>query len=135
MASIIYYQYELTFFFKKCNVKIKPVPVSENLNIGEAKSSLSRNSCPVFQKQSPEVFCKKDVLRKFPKFKENTCVRDSFLIFNKVADLRSATLLKKRLSHKCFAVNFAKFLRTPFLKKYLWWLLLVFGVRAQSCYH
>ena len=28
--------------------------------------------------------------------------------------LRPATLLKKRLWHRCFHVNFAKFLRTPF---------------------
>ena len=28
--------------------------------------------------------------------------------------LRSETLLKNRLCHKCFPVNFAKFLRTPF---------------------
>ena len=27
-----------------------------------------------------------------------------------------ATLLKKRLWHRCFSVNFAKFLRTPFLQ-------------------
>ena len=30
--------------------------------------------------------------------------------------LRPATLLKKRLWHRCFPVNFAKFLRTPFLQ-------------------
>ena len=30
--------------------------------------------------------------------------------------LRSATLLKKRLWHRCFPVSFAKFLRTPFLQ-------------------
>ena len=35
-----------------------------------------------------------------------------------------ATLLKKRLWHKCFPVNFVKFLRTPFLSEHLWWLLL-----------
>ena len=29
---------------------------------------------------------------------------------------RPATLLKKRLWHRCFSVNFAKFLRTPFLE-------------------
>ena len=29
--------------------------------------------------------------------------------------LRPATLLKKRLWHRCFLVNFSKFLRTPFL--------------------
>ena len=45
---------------------------------------------------------------------ENTCTRFSF--FNKVADLRHATLLKKRLWHRSFPVNFSKFLRTPFLQ-------------------
>ena len=34
--------------------------------------------------------------------------------FNKVAALRPATLLKKRLRHWCFPVNFVKFLKTPF---------------------
>ena len=34
-------------------------------------------------------------------------------LFNKVATLRPATLLKKSLWHSCFPVNFAKFLRTP----------------------
>ena len=38
--------------------------------------------------------------------------------------LRPATLLKKRLWHRCFPVNFAKFLRTPFPTEHLWWLLL-----------
>ena len=37
---------------------------------------------------------------------------------------RSATLSKKRLWHRCFPVNFAKFLRTPFSIEHLWWLLL-----------
>ena len=35
------------------------------------------------------------------------------LYFNKV---RPATLLKPRLRHRCFPLNFAKFLRTPFLQ-------------------
>ena len=33
---------------------------------------------------------------------------------------RSATLFKKRLWHRCFAVNFAEFLKTPFLTEHLW---------------
>ena len=36
----------------------------------------------------------------------------------------TATLLKKRLWHRRFPVNFAKFLRTPFFIEHLWWLLL-----------
>ena len=35
-------------------------------------------------------------------------------LFNNVAGLRPVTLLKTRLWHKCFPVNFVKFLRTPF---------------------
>ena len=54
---------------------------------------------------------------------ENVCARVSFLI--KLQGLKPATLLKKRLWHRCFPVNFAKFLRTPFLIEHLWWLLLV----------
>ena len=41
-----------------------------------------------------------------------------------ISGLRPATLLKKRLWHKCFPVNFAKFLRTPFLTEHFQWLLL-----------
>ena len=40
--------------------------------------------------------------------------------------LRPATLLKKTLWHRCFPVNFAKFLRTPSFIEQLWWLLLCF---------
>ena len=35
-----------------------------------------------------------------------------------------ATLFKKRLWYRCFPMNFAKFLRTPFLTEHLGWLLL-----------
>ena len=52
------------------------------------------------------------------------------LFFNKVARLRPATLLKKSLWHRCFSVNFAKFLRTAFFAEHLRWLLLVSG---NSC--
>ena len=45
--------------------------------------------------------------------KENTCVR---VLFNEVAGLWPATLLKKRLWHKCFHADFAKYSRIPFLQ-------------------
>ena len=38
------------------------------------------------------------------------------LFFNKVAGVMTATLFKNRLWHRRFPVNFAKFLRTPFLQ-------------------
>ena len=59
---------------------------------------------------------KKGALRNFTKF--------TGLFFSKVAGLRPATLLKKRSWHRCFPVNFVKFLRTSFLKEHLRWLLL-----------
>ena len=57
---------------------------------------------------------KDGVLRNFAKFREKHLCQS--LIFNKVAGLRSATLLKKRIWHRCFPLNFAKILRTPFLQ-------------------
>ena len=61
----------------------------------------------------PEVLCKKDALRNFAKFTGKHLCRSLF--FNKVA----ATLLKKRLWHRCFPVSFAKFLITPFVTEHL----------------
>ena len=49
------------------------------------------------------VLCKKVVLEISQNLQENTCARVSFLI-----------KLKKRLWHRCFPVNFVKFLRIPF---------------------
>ena len=57
---------------------------------------------------------KKGVLRNFAKFTGKHLCQS--LSFNKFADLRPATLFKKRLWHRYFPVNFAKFLRTPFLQ-------------------
>ena len=75
-----------------------------------------------------EVFCKKGVLRNFTTFTEKHLCQSLF--FNKVASLRPATLLKKRLWHRCFPVNLVKFLRQPFSIKHLWWLLL--DTRSQG---
>ena len=70
------------------------------------------------------------VLRNFENLQENTCVRVSF--FNKVAGLRPATLWKKKLWHRCFPVNYVRFLRTPFLTEYLRWLLLNSALAIQD---
>ena len=60
----------------------------------------------------PEVFCKKAFLEISQNSQKNTCARVSFL--------------KKRLWHRCFPVNFAKFLRTYVLTEHLRWLVLGF---------
>ena len=69
----------------------------------------------------PEVFCKKGVFRNTAKFTGKHLCQSLF--FNKVAGLRTSTLLKKRLWHRYFPVSFAKFLRRPFLMEHLRWLL------------
>ena len=56
----------------------------------------------------------KGVLSNFAKFIGKHLCQSVF--FNKVAGLRPATLLKKRLKRRCFPVNFTKFTRTPFLQ-------------------
>ena len=64
----------------------------------------------------------KKVLKDFAKFTGKHLCQSLF--FNKVAGFRPATLLKKRVWHRCFPVNFAKFLWTPFLQNTSWRLLL-----------
>ena len=67
---------------------------------------------------------KKGVLRNFAKFtRKHLC---QSLFFNKVAGLRPANLLKKRLWRRYFPVNFSKFLGTPFLQNTSGLLLLMF---------
>ena len=84
------------------------------------------------------MFCKKrcslrnGALRNFAKFTGKHLCQSLF--FNKVADLRSATLLKKRLWHRCFPVNFAKFLKTPFLQNTSGRLVLTQSTGIYICY-
>ena len=59
-------------------------------------------------------FIEKDVLKNIAKLIGRRLCKS--LLFNKVAGLRHATLLNKRLWHKCFPVNLAKFLKTIFLQ-------------------
>ena len=75
------------------------------------------------EKQPLEVFCRKGDLTSFAKFTGKHLCQSLF--FNKVACLRPATLLQRKLWLRCFPVIFAKFLRTPFFKKHLLWLLLM----------
>ena len=65
----------------------------------------------MFRSSCPEVFCGKGVLRNFIQFAGKHLCQSLFL--------------KEKFWHRCFHMNFAKFLRTPFLAKHLWWLLLV----------
>ena len=72
------------------------------------------------QKQPPEVFYKKGVLKNFAKFTKKRLYQS--LLFNKVVGPRPATLLKRRLWYRCFPVNFAIF--RHFLRRF-----------AVKCWH
>ena len=85
-----------------------------------------------FRSSHQRCSMKKGVLRNFTKF-TGKHLRQS-LFFNEVAGLRPATLLKKRLWRRCFPVNFAKFLRTPFLRNTSGRLLLIRLLSALHCY-
>ena len=62
------------------------------------------------QKQPPEVFCRKGVLRDFAKFAATTFY--NFLQLYNFTNLQ--LFLKKRLWHRCFRVNFAKIFKDAF---------------------
>ena len=66
-----------------------------------------------------EVFCKKGVLRNLAKFTGKHLCQSLF--FNKV---EACNFIKKRLWHRCFPMNFVKFLKRPFFIEHLWLLLL-----------
>ena len=88
--------------------------------------------------------CKQKQLPEFSQnSRENICARVSFLIklqasacnfvkrdtlaqvfFSEFCKISACNFIKKRPWHRCFPVNFAIFLRTPFLSEHFWWLLL-----------
>ena len=66
------------------------------------------------------MFFKIDVFKNFAIF---TGIHRCWSIF--LIKLQEAcNFIKKKLPHRWFSVNIAKFLRTPFYKEHLWWLLL-----------
>ena len=67
------------------------------------------------QKQPPDVFCEKKVfLKNFAIFTGKYLYWSLF--FNKVAGFHVCSFFKRRLKHKLFPANIAKFLRAPILK-------------------
>ena len=63
----------------------------------------------MFRSSHQSCSMQKGALRNFTKFTGKHLCQSLF-------GVRPATLLKKRLKHRCFPVNFMKFLRTPVLQ-------------------
>ena len=85
-----------------------------NTDFKTLPEAVSRQTCSV----------KKMFLEISQNWRKNTCYRVSFFI---KLQAQAATLLKKRLCHRCFSVNFVKFLSKSFLKNTFGRLLLHFG--------
>ena len=97
----------LTYTQLYCRQSMQVVP-----NESISSRVLCSLSMPLFRSSRPGLFCRKGALRNFAKFTGKHLYQSLF--FDKVAGLRPATLLKRRVWHRCFPVNFRKFLRTPF---------------------
>ena len=75
--------------------------------MGGRQGTVKSLSISYYRSSRPEVFCKKGVLRNFAKLTGKHLCQGLFFI-------------KKRLWHRCFPINFVKFLRTPFFTERLW---------------
>ena len=116
----------------------------ENIIVGEGEGYLFNSSLPLSPalptlRHQPGNYCSELTYQQPDSNREPLVFKRKSLTFNLcVTNLRAlvtkftgkhlcqslfATLLKKRLWHRCFTVNFEKFLRTSFLSELLRWLL------------
>ena len=82
------------------------------MNISFLVQQILFPDCYKNQKQPLEVFCEKRCSLKCCKIHRKTLVSESLLL--KQIPVEACNFIKKRLCQRCFPVNFAKFLRTPF---------------------
>ena len=83
-------------------------------NVALTWNGLTVCSNRIRRSSRPDVFCRKDILRNFAKFTRKHFLPEFLFLIELQAP--PALFLKKGLWHSCFSVNFAKFLRTPFLQ-------------------
>ena len=89
--------------------------MSTDKQIIKISNKVTSNSIAIYRSSHRRYSVRKGVLRNFAKVTGKYLCQS--LYFNKV---RPATLLKQRLWRRCFPMNFAKFLRTPFFAKHFW---------------
>ena len=115
MLLNIHFQVQILCF----HIKLRVRPVFGTLLLINFQESLK--DWPIFlnfyRSSRPDVFWKKGVHRNFTKLTAKHLCQG--LTFNKVF------LKFKKETHRCFPVNFVKFLKKPFYTQHLWWLLLL----------
>ena len=79
-----------------------------------SKISIIYHQIKISKRYNEQVFNKKAALKSFAIFTEKHLRSSLFL--NKNVGLQSWNFIKKRLQHRFFPVNIAKFLRTPVLE-------------------
>ena len=104
------------------------------LNICIWKTNFFSRKQNLFRSSRLEVFCRKGALRNFAKFTgKYLCLWPATLFKKRLwhsyltvnfAKFQARNFIKKETLTQVFSVNFGKFLRTPFFKEHLWWLLL-----------
>ena len=92
-------------------------------DVATTKFQINNIVCTNMQKQS--------VKKVFLKISQNSQKKHlcTSLFSDNVAGRQPANLSKKSLRHRCFPVNFAKFLRTSFFIEHIRWLLLFWPER------
>ena len=116
---------------RRCSMKNMFLKVLQHLQEAPVANSwwqsLSFNSCSLQVREILEIICgsshqrysiKKGDVKNFVKFTGK--------------NLWQRSLLAKRLWHRCFPLNFVKFLKTPFLTDTLRWLLLYLPGSSQN---
>ena len=133
LAVLLYYKLLHYFALSKMSLKqslLYMFLLQQIFNVAKTSSSVQKrikvlrsfspccySCCFHFQKQPFADVLQNSVLKDFARIhRKNNCVG--------VSDLMK--LLKKRLQHRCFPVNFAKFLKAPILKNTSGLLLLRF---------
>ena len=120
-------------------VHLERLPLKINITISSKKTKLfslrimvlcPKSVCKLIQLRKKKIL----FLHKIEADVQRCSVKKVFLkilqnsqenIRARIFILINTVLLKKRLWHRCFLVNFAKILRTAFFREYLRWLLLI----------
>ena len=114
IEKIVYFIFQNTqtkgYFYSNYK-KILRISVAMYIHFESSKIKLSHNiKITIIRNSRPQCSVKKVLLQISQNSQGKICA---------VAGLRPQAFLKKRLLHRCFPANFAKFLRTFFLTEHL----------------
>ena len=102
----------LSFYF---NLRWKKLSLNITKHVEKKAVFLNKIRLTLYvQKQPPEVFCEKGVLRYSADFAEKHLC---WSLFNKIPRLQVCNSIKNKLQHRCFPVKFEKILKHQFWRR------------------